>query len=315
MSTALVIDDRFADHDTGPGHPERPDRIRAVRSMLDRTGLGHRSVALPFDAADGAQVEAIHDRGYLGRLDRACAEGRAYIDDPDSAICAVSRDIAWLAAGGVLSAVDAVMQGAVDNAFCAVRPPGHHAERDRSMGFCLLNNIAVAAAHLVRAHGVERVAVVDFDVHHGNGTQHVFEDRDDILFVSVHQDPRCLYPGTGFASERGTGRGVGFTLNVPMPPGCDDDAYRAAFEADVLPALAAFDPRFLLVSAGFDAAEADPLAHQRVTREGFRWMAERLADVASDRCEGRCVCVMEGGYDLVALADGVEAVIRVLLSA
>ncbi|MEL7089284.1 MAG: histone deacetylase, partial [Planctomycetota bacterium] len=207
MPTGLIYDPRFLDHDTGPGHPERPDRLRAIVQRLRAEGLWERLTPLSFDAADTARLERLHAAEYIQRIEAACAAGRPYIDTVDSAICPASDGLAKRAVGGVLRAVAAVVDGEVDNTFCAVRPPGHHAEADRSMGFCLYGNVALAAETLIADHGLERVAIVDFDVHHGNGTQHLLEDRRDILFVSVHQSPETCYPGTGFAHE--TGRGAG----------------------------------------------------------------------------------------------------------
>ena len=315
MSTGLIYDERFLEHDTGHGHPERSDRVRAIVQHLESTGHWARMQRLSFGPAEPAAIEAVHDRAYIERLTHACDHRVPFIDEPDSAICEDSAEIAYLAAGGVLAAVDAVMAGQVDNAFCAVRPPGHHAERCRSMGFCMFNNVAVAAEHLLGHHGIERVAIVDFDVHHGNGTQHSFETRRDVLFVSLHEDPQWLYPGSGLAEEIGKGEGEGLTLNIPLAPHSGDEESRAAFDEQVLPKLDEFEPQALLVSAGFDAAEADPLAHQRVTDEGFRFMAERLCDAARQHCEGRLIVTLEGGYDLNALACGVEMMVESMLGA
>ena len=314
MATGFIFDPRFCDHDTGPQHPERPDRLRAIHQQLQSTGLLDRLTAIDFAPADLPVIERVHQRVYIDRLRAACASNQPFIDAPDSAICPESYDIALLAVGGALAAVDAVMAGRVDNAFCALRPPGHHAERHLSMGFCLFNNIAIAAEHLRQVHGIERVAIVDFDVHHGNGTQHIFEDRGDVLFISIHEDPRHLYPGTGFAQETGRGDGVGCTINLPMPPRAGDSDYQQAFDQSVLPALDVFKPQVLLVSTGYDAAAADPLADIRVTTAGFRWMTQQLFAVAREQAQGSMICLLEGGYDLTALADGVEATIGALLT-
>ncbi len=315
MTTGLIYDERFLDHDTGPGHPERPDRLRAIVEKLQTQGLWQRLHRLPFSPADLSVIERLHGPAYVHRCFEQCRQGDTFIDTPDSAICPESADIAQLAVGGVLAAVDAVMAGKVDNAFCAVRPPGHHAEADESMGFCLFGNVALAADHLTREHGLERIAIVDFDVHHGNGSQHLLEHRRDILFISLHQDPRTNYPGSGFAHEVGKGAGDGFTLNIPLAPGGGDDVYRHAFESQVLPRLTEYDPQFLMVSAGFDAAEADPLAGMCVSPEGFDWMTRQLIEAASEHCAGRVVSVLEGGYDLDALACSVAVHVSVLLEA
>ncbi len=315
MTTGFAFSDRFLDHDTGRGHPERPDRLRAITSHLQEVDLWDDVEHLSADPLSRQQAVAVHDVAYLERLEKACAEDWSYIDAPDSAICPESFEIALLAAGHVVQAARAVLKGQVSNAFCAVRPPGHHAEADRSMGFCLLNNIALAADTLVREEGLKRVAVVDFDVHHGNGTQHIFENRSDVLFISIHEDPMHLYPGSGFADETGLGPGEGFTLNIPLPPGSGDDDYLEAIDRRVLPTLSDFDPQFLLVSAGFDAAEADPLAHMRVSSDGFGAIADHLCDFAERTCDGRHVAVLEGGYDLGALASGLEHYLHAMLRA
>ncbi|MEE9212001.1 MAG: histone deacetylase, partial [Phycisphaeraceae bacterium] len=209
--------------------------------------------------------------------------------------------------------VDQVSAGHVRNAFCAVRPPGHHAEHDRSMGFCIFNNVAIAAEHLIREHGLERVAIIDFDVHHGNGTQHIFEDRADVLYISIHEHPQHLYPGTGFASETGRGPGEGTTINLPVLPGAGDDVYRRLFRQRVIPALDDFSPQVLLISAGFDACKDDPLAHVELSAEGFGWMTQQLRDAAERHCGGRLISMLEGGYDLRSLAECVAVHVGGLL--
>lgn len=313
MNTGFIYDPRFLEHDTGPGHPERPDRLRAITQRLRAAGLWDRLAHLPFDAADETRLQRLHTPGYVRRVRAACAAGQPYIDTAESVICPASDGLAKLAVGGVLRAVSAVMSGEVDNAFCAVRPPGHHAEADRSMGFCLYGSVALAAEALIADHGLERVAVVDFDVHHGNGTQHLLEDLADVLFVSVHQSPETCYPGTGFAHETGKGAGEGFTLNVPLPPGSGDGEYFAAFDEIILPRLETFAPQFLLLSAGFDAAAADPLAQMEMSTAGFAGITERLLAVANRYAGGRVVSVLEGGYDLDALSAGVAAHTGLLL--
>ncbi len=313
MPTGLVYDERFLLHDTGPGHPERPDRLRAVVNELRDGGLWDRLDHISFQPAERSTIQSVHEAAYIDRLEAACSSGLPFIDEPDSTICPGSFDIACLAIGGVVAAVDSVMDRQVANAFCAVRPPGHHAEADRSMGFCLFNNVAIAACRLQERHGIARVAIVDFDVHHGNGTQHIFEQCADVMFLSLHQDPALLYPGTGFSDETGQGSGEGATINIPMAPRSDDDDYRRAFESDVMPALERFDPQALLVSAGFDASVHDPLAQVAVTRAGFRWMATQLKAVADRHCQGRMISILEGGYHLDALAEAVCDHVEVLV--
>ena len=290
-----------------------------------RTGYGRSStssaptrcgISLPrsiFSPADVAWVERLHDPGYIQRVQAACRAGSSWIDTPDSAICPSSYDVALLAVGGVLAAVDAVMENRVENAFCAVRPPGHHAEPGRSMGFCLFNHVAIGAEYALAHHGLDRVAIVDFDVHHGNGTQHLFESRRDVLFISLHQDPATLYPGSGFAREIGHGDGEGYTVNLPVAPGSGDDDYQRLFEDSVLPRLNRFEPGMLLVSAGFDAAREDPLAQVGLTPVAYAWMTHQLRSVARRHSGGRLVSVLEGGYDLASLADCVVTHLKALI--
>ncbi|MEM9420001.1 MAG: histone deacetylase [Planctomycetota bacterium] len=313
MTTGLIYDDRFLDHDTGPGHPERPDRLRAIVSALQASGMWNQLVLLAFGPATHAQLQRLHPESYIHRVHDACVAGLPYIDVPDSAISEGSAEIAALATGGVLRATEAVMRGEVSNAFCAIRPPGHHAERDRSMGFCLFGHVALAAESLITDHGLSRVAIVDFDVHHGNGTQRLLEHRSDILFISVHEHPDHQYPGTGYEYEIGIGEGEGATLNIPLPSGSDDLAYRAVFDQTILPKLEAFAPEFVLCSAGFDAATADPLGGMRLSTDGFVEITRKVQDVANRHAQGRIVSVLEGGYDLDALAAGVCGHINVLM--
>ena len=315
MATGFCFDERFLDHAPGGGHPERPDRLRAIVDRLRQRGQWDRLTHLAFEPAAVEAVERIHTHGYVQRVAAACRSGLPYIDSADSGICRASYDAALLAAGAAMAAVDAVMAGRVHNAFCALRPPGHHAETDRSMGFCLFNNVAIAAQHLIDRHGLERVAVVDIDVHHGNGTQHTFDHRSDVLFISVHEHPMYLYPGSGFAYEVGQGEGVGFTVNVPLDPHGDDASYRQAVQHIVLPRLARFDPQFMLISAGFDAVPDDPLAHMRLSPQGYQWLARQLLSVADRHCRGRVVSLLEGGYDLRSLAECVGLHVETLLGA
>lgn len=310
--TGIVFSERFIDHDTGPHHPERPDRLRAVRDRLESSGLLSEVQLVQPSEVDPELVELVHPAEYVSKLRSACENRSGHVDTPECPVQSHTLEIAMLAAGGVVNGVDAVMEGRLCNVFCAVRPPGHHAERRRAMGFCYLNNIAIAAEHLRTRHKLDRVAIVDFDVHHGNGTQHQFERDSSVLFCSLHQDPRTLFPGTGFDWERGQGEGAGATINVPLLPGSDDDDYQRTFEERILPALEDFKPQFLLVSAGFDAHARDPLANLEATDTGFRWMSDRLVEMARELCEGRLVSTLEGGYDLEALASSVQQHVEAL---
>lgn len=313
MRVGLYYDKRFLDHDTGKGHPERPDRLRAVVKHLTEKGVWDRLSHPAFEPAGRNAIERVHQAGYIDRLEQACREGKSFIDVPDSAIGQDSAAIAYLMAGAAVAAVDAVADGQLDRAFVLGRPPGHHAERDRSMGFCLFNNVAVAAEHWIAAHQARRVAILDFDVHHGNGTQHHFEERADVLFISIHQHPMTCYPGTGYAEETGKGKGKGTTLNLPLMPGGGDDLYAEVMTESVIPAMKAFKPDALLISAGFDAASDDPLAQMDVSTDGFAMIGKTLRDFADQALQGKMVSLLEGGYHLKALSEGVEAYLQAML--
>ncbi|MEJ1976121.1 MAG: histone deacetylase family protein [Acetobacteraceae bacterium] len=305
--TALFTHIACLGHDTGLGHPECPDRLRVVLQALEHPDF----VPLLREQAPEATVEQLaraHSRAYVDALLAIRPGPDDFVPlDPDTLMSAGSLEAILRAAGGAVAAVDAVMEGWASAAFAAVRPPGHHAEPDRAMGFCLFNSAAVAAHH-ARAHwGLERVAVMDFDVHHGNGTQAMLEHDAGFFYGSSHQFP--CYPGTGRASEQG----VGNIVNVPIPPGGDGLLFRAAWERTLLPALMAFGPELVIVSAGFDAHKADPLAELRVETEDFAWLTERLVAVADAQCGGRIVSLLEGGYNLRALAASVAAHVRVLM--
>ena len=294
-------------HRAPAGYPERPERLRGIVEGLRAEGVPIEEVAVgePGREPEALReaVTAVHPEAYVARFERAVARGDALFDSADNPLGAGTAEAAWSAVAATLAAADHAAGGG--RAFAAVRPPGHHAERDLAMGFCFFNNAAVAAEHLRRRHGAERVAILDFDVHHGNGTQHLFEERADVLYVSTHQYP--FYPGTGAAEERGRGAGEGATLNVPLPAGTGDDGYRQAFDEAVLPALAAFRPDVLVLSAGFDAWAGDPLGGMRVSEEGFGEWGRRLGALADELCGGRVLALLEGGYDLAALPRLVAA--------
>ena len=302
-ATGIVLDSSFEGHDTGPTHPERPARLRAIQQGVASAGLVDRCALIALREATDEEIFAVHDEAYVERLREYCAAGAPHIDTVDSTICSSSYGLARLAAGSVLAAVDGVQSGGLTNAFCAVRPPGHHCERSESMGFCLLGNVAIAARYLLDVHGIERVAVVDWDVHHGNGTQHLFEEEAAVFYCSLHGHPAYVYPGTGFEHERGRGPGEGATLNLPMYPASGDDEYKKAFDESVLPALEDYRPQFVLVSTGFDAHRRDPLAPLNLESASYSWMTGALLDVARRHADGKLVSVLEGGYDLEALAE------------
>jgi acetoin utilization deacetylase AcuC-like enzyme len=308
MTTAFFTHPICMEHDPGAGHPERPERLQAIVKALsgpEFAALERREAPL----AERDRVALVHDGHYVDAILHAVPALGHRALDPDTYLSPASGEAALRAVGGVCAAVDAVVEGAVANAFCALRPPGHHAERSSAMGFCLFNNVAVAARHAQDRHGMGRVAVVDFDVHHGNGTQHMFEPHADLFYASSHQYP--AYPGTGSASETGQGN----IVNVPLRPGAGSAAFRAAYGEVILPKLRAFAPDLLLVSAGFDAHTRDPLCQLEVETEDFRWLTEELAEVAAAKSGGRMVSTLEGGYDLVALAQCAQAHVAVLMSA
>ena len=308
MPLILISSDRFVEHQTPPGHPEGPERAEVMRAVAAQWGTRGGEVAAPRQATH-EQLARVHDADYLRRISETA--GRAVALDQDTYTSPESHEIAMLAAGAAIDAIERVMGESHQAALALVRPPGHHAERDRAMGFCLYNNVAVAAAH-ARTIGAGRVAIVDFDVHHGNGTQHCFEDDPSVMYVSIHQWP--YYPGTGASVETGVGRGKGFTVNLPLEAGAADADYRLVFDEVVVPVLRQFKPDALLVSAGFDAHERDPLASMRLTTASFGAMASELGRVAEECCGGRLALVTEGGYDLRALAASLDAVVEVLAS-
>jgi acetoin utilization deacetylase AcuC-like enzyme len=305
----IVHSARFAEHTPPPGHPEQPERADVMEAIASRWRERGCQTMEPRAATD-EQLARVHDAAYLRQI--AATAGRAVALDPDTFTSPESCDVAHLAAGAAVNAVERVVAGGETTAMVLVRPPGHHAERDRAMGFCLFNNVAVAAAH-ARTLGLARVAIVDYDVHHGNGTQHMFERDPHVLYVSTHQFP--YYPGTGAADEVGIGDGRGFTVNVPLEAGALDDDYRVAFSEIVIPVVRQFAPDLLIVSAGFDAHEHDPLAGMRLTTPAFAAMTADLRAVAADCCAARMVVVTEGGYDLHALGASIDVVAETLSAA
>ena len=302
----LISSPRFAEHQTPPGHPERPERAEAMDVIAARWRDERGEVVAP-RAATHEELARVHDDEYLRRISETA--GQAVALDPDTYTSPDTHEIALLAAGAAIDAVERVMSGSSRSALALVRPPGHHAERGRAMGFCLYNNVAVAATH-ARTLGAERVAIVDYDAHHGNGTQHMFESSSRVLYVSTHQFP--YYPGTGAADEIGVGAGEGLTVNLPLEAGAVSEDYHCVFEEVVLPVLRQFEPTLLLVSAGFDAHERDPLAQMRLTTGTFAAMTMELRSVAAECCNGRMALVTEGGYDLHALAASLDAIVRTL---
>jgi acetoin utilization deacetylase AcuC-like enzyme len=280
---------------------------------LERSGTAAKVTKIEPRKAEDEWITQIHSPSYVAALNKHQPTiGRVALD-PDTSMSPGSLPAAYLAAGGAVAAVDAIMRGEVEHAFCAVRPPGHHAETARAMGFCLFNNVAIAARYMQKKHGLPRVLIVDWDVHHGNGTQHSFEQDPSILFFSTHQYPH--YPGTGRATERGTGAGEGFTINVPMEAGDGDEEYHAIFVNVLLPAADAFKPDFVIISAGFDAHRDDPLASMGLTEAGYSDLTGLVVEIAKRHARGRLLSALEGGYNLTALAESVDAHLKALLAA
>ena len=306
MATLILTDERFLAHEAGIGHPESPARLRAILGDLERAPPEGVVFETPREAT-AAEIDAVHAPGHRQLL--ASLAGKRARLDPDTAMSEGSWEAAALAAGAAVGAVEAVWSGRMDNAFALVRPPGHHAEAAQAMGFCLLNNAAIAA-EAARRLGAARVLILDWDVHHGNGTQHIFAARDDVLYMSSHQYP--FYPGTGAPTEVGVGPGRGFTVNCALPAGQGDADYGAVFHDLFLPAARAFAPEIILVSAGFDPHERDPLAQMCVTERGFAAMATAVDELARETCGGKLVLLLEGGYDLAALPASVRACLEVL---
>ena len=305
METLLVTHSACLEHEVPPGHPECPDRLRAVLGALEAEEF---ALLMRVDAplASVEQLERVHPTAQVEKILNSAPETGFRRIDADTAMSPGSVEAALRAAGAVVHAVDEVMAGRARNAFCAIRPPGHHAEPDQAMGFCLFNNVAIGALHARAAHGLGRIAVIDFDVHHGNGTQACFETDPDLFYASTHQWP--LYPGTGRAGERG----VGNILNACLPPGAGSAEFREVFADVVLPALTQFAPDFIFISAGFDAHYADPLANLRLSEDDYGWATTELVQLANRLCDGRVVSTLEGGYDLTALAASARAHVRAL---
>jgi acetoin utilization deacetylase AcuC-like enzyme len=305
MATVLLTHPDCALHEMGAGHPESPQRLKAILAALESSGLAAGLAAREAPEASREQIERVHEHEHVDFIfDSAPQRGYAYLD-PDTSMNARSLSAALRAAGAVVAATDMVMSGEARRAFCAVRPPGHHATRERPMGFCIFNNVAIGAAHALEAHGLERVAVLDFDVHHGNGTEDAFHEDPRVMLCSTFQHPYYPYSGADSGNEH--------IINVPLPAMTDSRGFRAAVERLWVPALEAFRPQLVFVSAGFDAHRDDPLAYLNLEDEDYRWVTEKLVDVADRHAEGRVVSTLEGGYNTEALARSVVEHVRVLM--
>jgi len=311
--TGFLYDERYLEHTTGYFHPEIPDRLPSIYQGIKESGLLSQLVHIKASIPEMKWIEMVHDRNYIQRFKNACQIGETVFDSPDNQMCAVSYEIALLAVGGVLEAVRMVMDGQLDNVFCAVRPPGHHAEVNRAMGFCYFNNVAIAARYIQKQWGIERVGIIDFDVHHGNGTQHIFEDDPSVYYYSIHQHPSFAYPGTGREFEHGKNLGYGYTKNSPVLPGRGDDEYKRLMQRDLFPAFAEFKPQVILVSAGFDAHADDEMSDIKLSTEGFSWIAHKIVEMARAYARGRLISVLEGGYSLARLPELARNHVQILL--
>jgi acetoin utilization deacetylase AcuC-like enzyme len=309
-NTGIVKDRRYLLHGAGVAHPETPQRLVAIYEMLDNPDMAWKFVGIEARMALAEELARVHRPDYIAAIAATAGQPLTMLD-PDTLTTAGSYDAARLAAGGVMNAIDAVVSGEVDNAFALVRPPGHHAQPGRAAGFCLFNNIAIGARHALARHGMERILIVDWDLHHGNGTQEIFYGDRQVLYFSTHQSP--AYPGTGHLEELGGGAGLGYNLNVPLRSGADDGFYLRLFREILSPVALAYQPQIILVSAGFDTYIGDPLGEMRVTIEGFACLTRVLLELAERCCGGRLVMVLEGGYHIQGLAKSVRAVLQEML--
>ncbi len=309
--TGIIYHDLFGLHLEGYNHVESPERYRVIMERLRNCSFSGDLVFIEAERVDVELLKQVHDGKYVNDILSMKIDTPVVLDWGDTVATSASQQAALHSAGAGVQAAGLVLDGKIDSAFCAVRPPGHHAERDRAMGFCIFNNIAVAASWLIRTAGLGRVAIVDWDVHHGNGTERIFFDDDRVLYISIHQYPH--YPGTGHFNTVGIGKGAGYTINIPVGAGADDALYLDKFHGRIIPALEEYRPEFILVSAGFDAHADDPLSGGRLTSGVFGEMTRLLGGVARKHCDGRIVSLLEGGYDLEALADSVEKHVEALL--
>ena len=305
--TAYLFDRTYTEHKPGMGHPERPERLTAIHNRITKSDYYGDLLLVKAAVSDLKYIKMNHDSGYVDELKRKMSKGTGFLD-ADTGFSEKTYEAAVKAVGGSLRVCDAIMKGEAINGFCAVRPPGHHAEYDYASGFCIFNNVAIAARYLHSEYGLNRIAVIDWDVHHGNGTQHSFESDNWVYYISIHQNP--LFPGTGAEKEKGFGKGLGFTLNIPMEPGRTDEDYIDVFNTIIVPELDRYRPEIILISAGFDAHHADPLASIMLSNEAFRAMTEILVQAAERHCAGKVISFLEGGYNLKVLADCVDEMMR-----
>ncbi len=305
MVTCLITSEKFKDHITGPGFPESPERLDAIIDHLESTGLCNELDVVEPNRKDKSLCKLVHDDEYITRVRQACELGAPIVDTGDNPISKNSYDTALLAVGGITEAVDRVFTGKANNAMALLRPPGHHAEKGMAMGFCLFNNVAIAARYAQQNYEVEKVAIIDFDVHHGNGTQHIFESDPTVMYVSLHQYP--FYPGSGSADEIGSGDAKGTTINYPLKAGVGDKEFIDIFDNSISDKVLKYNPDLIIVSAGFDAHMSDPIGGLRVTTEGYHNISKTINKLAGEVCGGKIISSLEGGYNLKALAESVAA--------
>ena len=312
--TGFLFDQRYLLHDTGPYHPEVPERLQAIYQGIEEGGLIPKLKMISAVRADLKWVEAVHSVDYIRRFEEVCFSGQRTMDSPDNRMCTETYETALLAVGGVLQTVDLVMQNEIDNAFCAVRPPGHHAEVSEAMGFCYFNNIAIAARYLQQQWKIPKVCIIDFDVHHGNGTQHIFEKDPSVFYYSIHQHPSFAYPGTGREFEKGAVDGYGFTKNTPVLPGQGDEDYKHYVKRDLVPAVDHFKPDMILVSTGFDGHRDDDMSDVKLSTSAFSWIMETISQLAEDHSKGKLISILEGGYSLKRLPELARNHVQILLN-
>ena len=312
--TGFLYDERFLKHITSSYHPERPERLTAILSGIEKADLLPKLIKINAESADMKWIELVHEKSYIERFKTACLNGQTIFDCMDNSICKDTYDTAVLAVGGILKTCDMLMEGVIDNAFCAVRPPGHHAEVSEGMGFCYFNNVAVLARYMQSKWGIKKVGIIDIDVHHGNGTQHIFEQEPDIFYYSIHEHPSFAYPGTGREFETGKDEGEGFTKNNPILPGADINHYKKTLQKDCLPAFKEFKPEVFIISTGFDAHKDDDMSDINLSTEGFSWIMNEIVKMADKYANGRIISVLEGGYSLKRLGELAENHVKILIN-
>jgi acetoin utilization deacetylase AcuC-like enzyme len=311
--TGFLYDERFQLHDTGSYHPEIPDRLPSIYEGIEAAGLLPKLTLIKARMPNLKWIESVHDKGYIYRFEKACRDGQKIFCCPDNSMCEQTYEIALLAVGGVIETAEKIMKGELDNAFCAVRPPGHHAEVDQAMGFCYFNNAAIAARYIQLKWQIKKVGIVDFDVHHGNGTQHIFEADPTVFYYSIHQHPSFAYPGTGREFEYGKDAGYGFTKNSPVLPGRGDEEYKRLMTNDLFPAFDDFEPEVIIVSAGFDGHMDDNMSDIRLSTNGYSWIIKQIMEMAERYSRGRLLSILEGGYSIRRLPELARNHIQILM--